>query len=683
MNARWTIPVLFLVACQGSVGDPSLGPAPFDPNDPRDPSNPLVPPSVPDDPNRPPVPPPDVEPPVPFEALPPGAALSKVKFLLTGLPPTQAELEPYLADPAVLPGLIDTWMEHPAFEARLKEMAELLFQMGSRTDDLRDHLGLGIGNRLSSFESQGAQIQASVNRTWTETVWRIVSERRDFRETMNTNTYMMNVPLMSVLAFADANPRDDFGEDDPSYLFDRFPGAQLRMVVNGNIPLRESVDPSSPNFLRFSIVPDWRASREQFCRGRAQEVHTRQADVLTVLSGLLYGRIAPNCQVRLDHFRPEDFEYRPVTIVHTSDPNQRSLFFDIEDLRSTDTLRLGTPRYGFMGDIGFLSRWVTNDSNQHRVTANQALIVALGQHFAPDAVSTLSDAAEPDGMHADPSTECWACHRALDPMRDFFRQSYTALGSERVAGSNNEPVPAVAAFGVGLGQPVEGNGVKVLADALFSHPDLAKAWADKLCHFANGAACAPRDPALQPAVEAFIASGHDFKVLLRGVLSSDAVTFQARTWTWDFASSAGVGLASRADTCLRLGQLTGTAICDDRGVRDRIGGRPDWIFQRGAPQPSLPAQANVFATLSTRRACEYIARRRLDAGDLPSDVDELVLFLSSEVMGIVTGDPRAAPIQEILRDHHQEALSSTNPTNAARETFVLACESPVANARAL
>ncbi|MEM9069837.1 MAG: hypothetical protein AAGE52_15095 [Myxococcota bacterium] len=634
-------------------------------------------------PARPPTPPPDTPPPVPFEALSPAAALSKVKFLVVGLSPSAEERDRYLADPSVLPALIDEWMTDARFELRFKEMAKLLFQTEADFLNLRDYFGLGVGNRLNNFEAQGARILDSVERAWPETVWRIVSEGRDFRETMSTRTYMLNVPLMAMIAYADANPRDDFGVENPTYLRQLHPGRPVELVINGDIPIAESADPTSPNFLRFRIVPDWRESRDAFCRGRASQTYSTRDEMMTVLSGLLFGRIAPQCLVRLDHFRDEDFEFRPVTIVQTPDPADRTLFFDVDTLRSTDTLRLGTPRAGFMSDVGFMGHWVTNDSNQHRVTANQTLIVALGQDFAPEAISTVTDAAEPDTEHADPTSACWGCHRGLDPMRDFFRQSFTAFGSERVDGADNQPVPDVAALGVGLSTPVEGNGVEDLANALFEHPDLAMAWAEKICHYANGAACAPADPALQPAVNAFVESGYDFRVLFRGVLASDAVLFQARTWTWDFASSAGVAIASRSDTCLRLSASAGREVCGDRQVRNFIGGRPDWFFQRGSPAPSLPAQPSVFAALSTQRVCEDLAGRVVDVGALPRDPAALAAYLVTEVMGVVPGDPRQAALEEVLQDHFVDVRMSASESNAVRSTFALACQSPTANVRGL
>ena len=55
--------------------------------------------------------------------------------------------------------------------------------------------------------------------------------------------------------------------------------------------------------------------------------------------------------------------------------------YDLPALRAATTLTLSLPRVGFYTTPAFLALWNTNDSNQHRVTANQTLLVALGQAF--------------------------------------------------------------------------------------------------------------------------------------------------------------------------------------------------------------------------------------------------------------------------------------------------------------
>ena len=74
--------------------------------------------------------------------------------------------------------------------------------------------------------------------------------------------------------------------------------------------------------------------------------------------------------------------------------------YDLPALRAATTLTLSLPRYGFYTTPAFLALWNTNDSNQHRVTANQALLVALGQAFTAENTITPFSAAGLDANHA-------------------------------------------------------------------------------------------------------------------------------------------------------------------------------------------------------------------------------------------------------------------------------------------
>ena len=80
------------------------------------------------------------------------------------------------------------------------------------------------------------------------------------------------------------------------------------------------------------------------------------------------------------------------------------------------------------------------------MTTNQALIVALGKTFTSDSTAVVADTSSVDEAHAAPDSPCYGCHKTLDPMRDFLRQSYTYWGSERTASRYNEAVPAQASF---------------------------------------------------------------------------------------------------------------------------------------------------------------------------------------------------------------------------------------------
>src|SRR4029079_6507107 len=76
-------------------------------------------------------------------------------------------------------------------------------------------------------------------------------------------------------------------------------------------------------------------------------------------------------------------DWQWVTINHNTTATTRpaTLSYQLPTLRTMTTLSLSLPRVGFYTTPAYLALWNTNDSNQHRVTANQTLLVALGQSF--------------------------------------------------------------------------------------------------------------------------------------------------------------------------------------------------------------------------------------------------------------------------------------------------------------
>ncbi|HEX7704202.1 MAG TPA: hypothetical protein VF403_25845, partial [Kofleriaceae bacterium] len=76
---------------------------------------------------------------------------------------------------------------------------------------------------------------------------------------------------------------------------------------------------------------------------------------------------------------------------------------------------------GFSGELAFAANWGTNTSNEMRVTANQALIVSIGQSIAGETSVTPFPVTATDSAHAtDPA--CAGCHSQLDPLKQYFRQ---------------------------------------------------------------------------------------------------------------------------------------------------------------------------------------------------------------------------------------------------------------------
>src|SRR5207237_9696403 len=119
-------------------------------------------------------------------------------------------------------------------------------------------------------------------------------------------------------------------------------------------------------------------------------------------------------------------DWRMVTIRAPKAGEQPTQFYDIPKLRKATEIVLQIPRVGFFSTPAFFANWHTNDSNQMRVTLNQALIVALGSSVdGTDA--TVAPGSPPPGLeepHSSPPA-CYSCHRTLDPSRSILSANYS------------------------------------------------------------------------------------------------------------------------------------------------------------------------------------------------------------------------------------------------------------------
>ena len=210
---------------------------------------------------------------------------------------------------------------------------------------------------------------------------------------------------------------------------------------------------------------------------------------------------------------------------------ERTIFWDLPRLRDPGTheLVLATPRVGFMTTPAFFANWPTNPSNSYRVTTNQALIVGLGRSFDDRSVTVTVNETSSDDKHVQPGTPCYGCHVTLDPMRDFFRRSYSLSYFQQLnlagAAPPRAPSPSTAARRSRAPASRRSRG------RMAEHPRFAAAWTQKLCQFANAAPCLEDDPEFQRVAGVFAASGHDFKTLVRELFSSPLVTFAETTRT--------------------------------------------------------------------------------------------------------------------------------------------------------
>jgi hypothetical protein len=380
--------------------------------------------------------------------------------------------------------------------------------------------------------------------------------------------------------------------------------------------------------------------------------------------------------------------------------------YDLPLLRTLKELPLALPRIGFYTTPAFLALWNTNDSNQHRVTANQTLLVALGASFtSADALIPLSTDGL-DSAHAVGGSECYGCHKGLDPMRSFWGNQFDfndrndfptrAIGmtapNPRPASSGgvfafmdvNQSAGNMLDFGALLARTTDGAADNALNG-------FARALTQKLCFYANSNACAVDDPEFKRIVLRFQQANYDFYVLIEALFASPLVTGASATKT--FADGAvPISIARRDHLCTALSQRLGKAdLCalavplptTAQAATARLAGSiPADAFSRGSELPITPTEPSLFHRAAVEMVCENIATQVVDGTTNTvynsSDVNTALNDFVEKLMNYPAAHPQHAAALAILDGHFKavRAQNKTSATQALRSTFVLACEAP-------
>lgn len=643
---------------------------------------------------------PDAEAPAAFAPATPAVYGSKVKNLLTGLPLTEAELGQLTANPQTMPMLVDAWMATPQWKEGMLDFFRQAFQQ-TQTDiaDYEEQLG----RTTNPWNNQDKILFVrAAEESFARTAREIVLGGQPFTEVLTTNRLMLNPPLMSSYAFIDAFPQDDLDNPIPKAIWLRTKYPDLVFVRTNNpdangvqvpIPLEDSINPASPNFMKWYDPNPYQGMNLDKC----QEPEKRMGvQAFVAVADFLFGGRA-GCGSTQSQFTPADWNaWRMVTIRQPKAGEERTIYWDLPKLRNNATeLVLTTPRVGFMTTLAFFANWPTNASNSYRVVTNQSLIVALGRGFDDTGTTVQVNETSVDGMHVKPGTTCYGCHSTLDPMRDFFRQSYSIAYSTQLLPLQANGIPDMATFTVENSDPVKGTGVSTFAGALAQHPRFATAWTQKLCQFANSTSCLETDPEFVRVATAFRDSKFNFRTLVRELLSSPLVTFASKTKTAE-QNGVSIGINRREALCAALeARLQLPDFCALKqatpGVKNVFVNTarnlalsvPGAGYARGDESPLLPHDPNLFFSAATENLCSLMAAQLVDpkgGGRYASaKKDEAIRDFVATVMGLPPNDPRAPTMLTILNEHHADAVrTGASPTDALRSTFTLACESPLA-----
>lgn len=636
---------------------------------------------------------------------------NKVKALLTGLPLTDAELTSLRDDPDSLATLIDGWLETVEADGALERFFMTALQQTGGNNESFFEL-FNRNNTATGFyqNPRSADADQMLNQNFSESMARtaieLTRQGRPFTEIITTDTFMMTTAMMSFLAFTD----DEVVEDDGGRIIrtsgNTFDSITLVKNPGDAPPPEEAMDPSSPNFATF-YHPRIASQLDGIpaCNGPIPNtitIDTRSPFVdgewrangatgpFFMFSAVVLGRMhqirkhnvngcnsnASNVPPLLD--RGDFSDWRMVRVRKPSGVEAPDAFYRAETLRAKDELVVHTPRVGFFSNPGFLSTWLTNEDNSARVSINQTLIVALNASFDGVAVSNF----EPDIDEEHSNGECYGCHQTLDPMRDYFRSSYTNFYGEQLD-PERQALQADFVFG---GVDESGSGIEALANTLAAHPYFPYAWAHKLCYWANSAACAEGDE-LDRVVTAFVDSGHDFRVLVRELFSSPLITGSECVSGVDAGTTATI--ARRSTFCNGLSQRLGMDdLCGVRthfrdadnlqnDIRDAVSSVPDDNFSRSEIAPVVIAETGLFARANREAACSILGQDGYaDALGTLERADAVDVLVQS-VMGLPAADTRHAAVKQVLEDHIDEVIATGETEEIALQSaLALACMSP-------
>jgi hypothetical protein len=665
----------------------------------------------------------------------------KVKNLLVGLAPTDEDVAELTNRGAVgLQARIDTWLTDPAFaplfSAKMLGFFKNAFQQTgfTPTEDFKPQLLENGGFDFGPFGKNAVgddaftRLVQNLEESFARTALQLVAEHRPLSEVLTTRRYMMTTGLKSLYL------QIEMPNDQPFAFTRRATNAMplaWKIDYSGNpIPLEQSLDPNSPNYMIFDDQPPVNpglfgrgGGMFQNCRGGT----TMDANGAPITQGtfngnaMLFQRMLgftprfpfsamPSCfeHASKPYFTTEDMtDWQWVTVRPLADGEQYLRPFDLPTLRKATELGLKLPRVGFYTTPAFLALWNTNDSNQHRVTANQTLLVALGFSFSSENAIVPLSTQGLDAEHAVSGSECYGCHKGLDPMREFWgnqfdfndRNDYPTRGFMMTAPN---PRPKTTGGGFALAN-VNASGASMmdfgpmLAQVSTETPDgtlntFALEMTRKLCFYANSSDCKVADAEVRRVARVFQDKNYDFLALVREFFASPLVTGVTPTATFAEGQMT-VSIARRNHLCAALSnRLARPDVCSlaatmptqaQSGTARIASSVADDAFSRGAESPITPSDPTLFYRAATEMLCENVANQVID-GMAPvytsANAAAALPDIVEKVMGYPPSDPHHAAALQIVQSHYDAVLAANKrqPAVALKSAFVLACEAPTA-----
>jgi len=622
--------------------------------------------------------------------------VAKVKNLLVGLPPTDDEIAQVTKDPTALGALVDSWIALPQYDQKMRTFFELAFQQTQITS--ADFADLIPKNGIGNGPGVPALVQ-NVRESFARTVLAIVQSGRPLTDAFTTKQLMLTPALMELYAFMDTRHVDDPGKITDAFAKEHVGLTMYFGTAPAPIPIEQTLDPTSANYMHW-YSPDVATLVYPVAACNVDPIPL-PVDAYS-LHLLLYGGVdnhhignSGNCGGRglsaaSVQMLPGDFStWRLVTLRAPVAGEAITTFYDLPALRAATELVLKTPHPGFFSTPAFFANWSTNQSNQMRVTLNQALIVATG--MAVDGTDATSPPSTPglDAAHALNGSACFSCHQTLDPTRSIFSATYSYSYN-----TQNDPL-LVAQVGLfafqGVIAPV--TSIDDFATLLATHPAVPQAWAQKLCYYLNSSPCSADDPELQRIVAAWKSANLSWNVLVKMLASSPLTTNAAMTKTTAMNGEV-VAVVRRDHLCAALDSRLGLVDVCGRDVGTKkttvpqiVAGLPSDGYGRGATIPVLPNQPTLFYRAGLENICENLAGQLIDAAQNPAtpnakrwssmQPDAAIADFVGTMMALTPSDPRASQAEAILMSHFTAAkVTGASASNALKSTFIVACLSP-------
>ena len=607
----------------------------------------------------------DMAPPLPpFEPLPTEVYLRKTKLLLHGGAVTDAELAAVRQDPAALKGLIAGWLEEEPAKQKLREFFIKSFQQDDT--DRNNLVGQIRGRQAAGTFNPPDIFNNNLRESFARTVMRIVYNDEPFTSVANTTEFEMTTAMLSFLVASDrVNLRGNSPAADKAARTHRFYNEPFE-DYDANTPLARQIRDKT-----WYVNQPFKRPNDDKCNTGVW-TEWDQALVFSALLGY-FGCVTTNFAGPI---KRNDFEdWRTVKVVPLAG-GDREDYYNIPALRQADTIALSTPRVGYFTTPTFLAKWQTNVDNSFRVTANQSLIVGLGHSFEPEGFTMPFTVDNLSEEHAAPTTVCYGCHISLDPMRNYFANTFDADSYGPLESSPNH----TPSFGFRLHQ-VEGTTLYDFGEALSTHPEFAAGWVQKVCMMATSRPCDPQDEEFIRIVDLFVGSNYNFKTMLVELFASPLVTNASRTVT-HITHPAIASLSRRDHYCHALKVRFGDAgydfdPCDEIQLSVAF---PEDAWTRGSTSPFQSTESSLFYWATLEAFCTQLAQKAINKEGSPiqsSKRDETIDFLVTQLVGLPPSNSRHEPLSTLLHEHWDESVEEfgNKPYLITLSVATLACSS--------